>query len=91
MPSQRFSAPAPVEAFSIYRGLRVVNPSPYMYFLDFGDFEIAGASPEPLIKVTGRRVETRPIAGTYPRGGTDEEDRRRAEACSRTPRSAPST
>jgi anthranilate synthase component 1 len=79
VPSQRFSAPSPVEAFSIYRGLRVVNPSPYMYFLDFGDFEIAGASPEPLIKVTGRRVETRPIAGTYPRGGTDEEDRRRAE------------
>jgi anthranilate synthase component 1 len=79
VPSQRFSAPSPVEAFSIYRGLRVVNPSPYMYFLDFGDFEIAGASPEPLLKVTGRRVETRPIAGTYPRGGSDDEDRRRAE------------
>jgi anthranilate synthase component 1 len=79
VPSQRFSAPAPVEAFSIYRGLRAVNPSPYMYFLDFGDFEIAGASPEPLLKVTGRRVETRPIAGTYPRGGTEEEDRRQAE------------
>jgi anthranilate synthase component I len=79
VPSQRFSARTPVEAFSIYRGLRVVNPSPYMYFLDFGDFEVAGASPEPLLKVTGRRVETRPIAGTYPRGGTDEEDRRRAE------------
>jgi anthranilate synthase component 1 len=79
VPSQRFSAEAPVEAFSIYRGLRVVNPSPYMYFLDFGDFEIAGASPEPLVKVTGDRVETRPIAGTYPRSGDDEEDRRRAE------------
>jgi anthranilate synthase component 1 len=79
VPSQRFSAPSPVEAFSIYRGLRVVNPSPYMYFLDFGDFEIAGASPEPHLKVSGRRVETRPIAGTYPRGGSDEEDRRRAE------------
>ena len=79
VPSQRFTAPAPVEAFSIYRGLRTVNPSPYMYFLDFGDFEIAGASPEPLVKVTGRRVETRPIAGTYPRGGDEEEDRRQAE------------
>jgi anthranilate synthase component 1 len=79
VPSQRFSAEVPVEAFSIYRGLRVVNPSPYMYFLDFGDFEIAGASPEPLVKVTGDRVETRPIAGTYPRSGDDEEDRRRAE------------
>jgi len=79
VPSQRFTADCPVEAFSIYRGLRAVNPSPYMYFLDFGDFEIAGASPEPLVKVTGRRVETRPIAGTYPRGGDEEEDRANAE------------
>jgi anthranilate synthase component 1 len=79
VPSQRFTAPAAVEAFSIYRGLRTVNPSPYMYYLDFGDFQIAGASPEPLIKVAGRRVETRPIAGTYPRGASEEEDRRRAE------------
>ena len=79
VPSQRFSAPVSVEAFSIYRGLRTVNPSPYMYFLDFEDFQIAGASPEPLIKVTGRRVETRPIAGTYPRGADEEEDRRNAE------------
>ena len=80
VPSQRFTAPAPVEAFSIYRGLRTVNPSPYMYFLEFGDFQIAGASPEPLVKVSGRRVETRPIAGTYPRGASEEEDRRQAEA-----------
>jgi anthranilate synthase component 1 len=79
VPSQRFSAPAPVEAFSVYRGLRAVNPSPYMYFLEFGDFQIAGASPEPLVKVNGRRVETRPIAGTYPRGANEEEDRRLAE------------
>jgi anthranilate synthase component 1 len=79
VPSQRWSAPVPVEAFSIYRGLRAVNPSPYMYFLDFGDFEIAGASPEPLITVTGRRVTTRPIAGTRPRGASAEEDRRMAE------------
>ncbi len=75
VPSQRWSASVPVEAFSIYRGLRVVNPSPYMYFLDFGDFEIAGASPEPLITVSGRSVATRPIAGTRPRGRTAEEDR----------------
>jgi anthranilate synthase component I len=80
VPSQRFSAPVTADAFSIYRGLRTINPSPYMYYLDFGDFQIAGASPEPLVKVTGRRVETRPIAGTYPRGASDEEDRRRAEA-----------
>ncbi len=76
VPSQRWSAPVPVEAFSIYRGLRAVNPSPYMYFLDFGDFEVAGASPEPLITVSGRKVATRPIAGTRPRGANAEEDRR---------------
>jgi anthranilate synthase component 1 len=79
VPSQRWSAPVPVEAFSIYRGLRVVNPSPYMYFLDFGDFEIAGASPEPLITVAGRRVATRPIAGTRPRGATVDEDQQMAQ------------
>ena len=74
VPSQRWSAKTPVSGFSIYRGLRAVNPSPYMYYLDFGDFEIAGASPEPLVTVTGRRVSTTPIAGTRPRGGTAEED-----------------
>ena len=86
VPSQRFTSPSPVEAFSIYRGLRTVNPSPYMYFLDFGDFEIAGASPEPLVKVSGRRVETRPIAGTYPRGADEEEDRRQAERLLQDPK-----
>jgi anthranilate synthase component 1 len=79
VPSQRWSADAPVEAFSIYRGLRTVNPSPYMYFLDFEDFEIAGASPEALVKVTGRRAEQRPIAGTRPRSGSVEEDFERAK------------
>jgi anthranilate synthase component 1 len=79
VPSQRWSAEAPVEAFSIYRGLRTINPSPYMYFLDFEDFQIAGASPESLVKVTGRRAEQRPIAGTRPRAATAREDRRRAE------------
>jgi anthranilate synthase component I len=74
VPSQRWSGEVPVEAFSIYRGLRTVNPSPYMYFLDFGDFQIAGASPEPLVKVSGRRVEQRPIAGTRPRAATAEAD-----------------
>jgi anthranilate synthase component 1 len=74
VPSQRWSAPVEVDAFSIYRGLRNVNPSPYMYFLDFGDFQFAGASPEPLITVTGRRVVTRPVAGTRPRGVDGQED-----------------
>jgi anthranilate synthase component 1 len=76
VPSQRWSAQTPVEAFSIYRGLRAVNPSPYMYFLDFGDFQIAGASPEPLLTVSGRHVSTKPIAGTRPRGTSPEDDRR---------------
>ena len=84
VPSQRWSAPVPVEAFSIYRGLRAVNPSPYMYFLDFGDFQVAGASPEPLLTVgaagatpgAGARVSTRPIAGTRPRGADAQEDER---------------
>ena len=78
VPSQRWSAPTPVEPFSIYRGLRAINPSPYMYFLDFGDFQVVGASPEPLVTVTGphppRRVSTRPIAGTRPRGADAEAD-----------------
>src|SRR3954451_4709641 len=78
VPSQRWSADSPVEAFSIYRGLRTINPSPYMYFLDFEDFQIAGASPESLVKVTGRRAEQRPIAGTRPRAGTVEQDLDRA-------------
>jgi anthranilate synthase component 1 len=76
VPSQRWSAEVPVQSFSIYRGLRAVNPSPYMYFLDFGDFQVVGASPEPLLTVNGRHVSTRPIAGTRPRGASPEEDRR---------------
>ena len=79
VPSQRWSAPVPVDAFSIYRGLRAINPSPYMYFLDFGDFQVAGASPEPLLTVSGRHVSTKPIAGTRPRGASPEEDRRIAK------------
>ncbi len=74
VPSQRWSADVDVDPFSIYRGLRVVNPSPYMYFLDFQDFQVVGASPEPLLTVTGRRVSTRPIAGTRPRGADAGED-----------------
>jgi anthranilate synthase component I len=79
VPSQRWSAPVPVDAFSVYRGLRAVNPSPYMYFLDFEDFQIAGASPEPLLTVAGRHVSTRPIAGTRPRGADAAQDARIAE------------
>src|SRR5688572_10804873 len=74
VPSQRWSAECPVDAFSIYRGLRAINPSPYMYFLDFEDFEIAGASPETLVTVNGRMVRQRPIAGTRPRADSVEQD-----------------
>src|SRR3954451_24927010 len=74
VPSQRWSADVPVEPFSIYRGLRAVNPSPYMYFLDFEAFQVVGASPEPLVPVSGRSVSTRPIAGTRPRGANADED-----------------
>jgi anthranilate synthase component 1 len=76
VPSQRWTAEVPIEAFSIYRGLRAVNPSPYMYFLDFGDFQVAGASPEPLLTVNGGQASTRPIAGTRPRGATPADDER---------------
>jgi anthranilate synthase component 1 len=78
VPSQRWSADCPVDAFSIYRGLRAINPSPYMYFLDFEDFEIAGASPETLVTVNGRTVRQRPIAGTRPRADSVEQDLQRA-------------
>jgi anthranilate synthase component I len=78
VPSQRWSADCPVDAFSIYRGLRAINPSPYMYFLDFEDFEIAGASPETLVTVTGQSVRQRPIAGTRPRADSVEQDLQQA-------------
>jgi anthranilate synthase component 1 len=75
VPSQRWTAEVAVDPFSIYRGLRAINPSPYMYFLDFEDFQIVGASPEPLVTVSGGGATTRPIAGTRPRGGDADEDR----------------
>ena len=74
VPSQRWSADlGGLDPFSVYRGLRAVNPSPYMYFLDFGDFEIVGASPEALLTVTGGHASMRPIAGTRPRGADPQE------------------
>jgi len=65
-----------VAPFEVYRALRAVNPSPYMYFLRLGDATILGSSPEMLVKVTGREVEYRPIAGTRPRGKNEAEDQR---------------
>jgi anthranilate synthase component 1 len=72
-------APVRVPPFEIYRALRVVNPSPYMYYLRMGDSTILGSSPEMLVKVSGREVEYRPIAGTRPRGKTEDEDKRLEE------------
>ena len=75
VPSQRFSARDSVDPFEIYRALRVVNPSPYLYLLRLGDVAVVGSSPEMLVKVQGRDAFYRPIAGTLPRGRNEEEDR----------------
>lgn len=74
VPSQRMSVPFHAEPISLYRALRHLNPSPYMYFLDLDDFHIAGSSPEILSRVEQGVVTVRPIAGTRPRGKTPEED-----------------
>ncbi len=74
--SQRFHTPIQADPFSIYRALRIVNPSPYMYFLNLGDLQVVGSSPEMLVKVQGRDAFYRPIAGTRPRGAHEKEDRR---------------
>ncbi len=74
--SQRMEVPVRVPAFDVYRALRAVNPSPYMYYLRMGESTVLGSSPEMLVKVSGRDVEYRPIAGTRPRGKTEEEDKR---------------
>lgn len=77
--SQRFDFTPGVPPFDIYRALRAVNPSPYMYFLKMGETHVLGSSPEMLVRVTGRKLEYRPIAGTRPRGRDEEEDRRLEE------------
>lgn len=73
--SQRFSGELTVDPFDIYRALRTINPSPYMFYLRFGETLVIGASPEVLVRKEGTRVEVRPIAGTRPRGMTPDEDR----------------
>jgi anthranilate synthase component 1 len=75
VPSRRVTFPAPEGGFPIYRRLRVTNPAPYMFFVRMLGMELAGSSPEPLVRVEGRRVSTRPIAGTRPRGQTEVRDR----------------
>ena len=72
--SLRLSVPLRVPAFEVYRALRVINPSPYLYFLRMGSVTVLGSSPEMLVKVSAGSLEYRPIAGTHPRGRTEEED-----------------
>jgi anthranilate synthase component 1 len=81
--SQRFETDVTADPFTVYRALRHVNPSPYMYFMRMGGLAIVGSSPEMLVRVEGRRVETHPIAGTRPRGTNEEEDLRLAEELKR--------
>jgi anthranilate synthase component I len=73
--AQRFEAPYELPPFSLYRALRRVNPSPYLYFIDLGDFAVTGSSPEILVKVQDGKVTIRPIAGTRPRGASPHEDK----------------
>jgi anthranilate synthase component I len=77
--SQRLDFVPGVEPFDLYRALRQVNPSPYLYFLRMGETQILGSSPEMLVRVTGRKLEYRPIAGTHPRGRDEAEDLRLEE------------
>jgi anthranilate synthase component 1 len=81
--SQRFEAEVAADPFTVYRALRHVNPSPYMYFIRIGGVSVVGSSPEMLVRVEGSRVETHPIAGTRPRGRTNDEDMRLAEELKR--------
>jgi anthranilate synthase component 1 len=74
--SQRLDFTPGVAPFDVYRALRTVNPSPYLYFLRMGDTHVLGSSPEMLVRITGRRLEYRPIAGTHPRGRDEIEDAR---------------
>ncbi len=84
--SQRLERPLRAEPFDVYRALRSLNPSPYMFFLRFGGVSLAGSSPEMLVRCEDGHLETRPIAGTRPRGRDEEEDARLAEQMRRSPK-----
>ena len=75
VPAQRWKQDFPLPPFSLYRSLRRTNPSPFMFYFNFGGFQVIGASPEILVRVFGKEVTIRPIAGTRPRGATPEEDK----------------
>jgi len=75
VPSHRFRAPFAHDPFALYRSLRRMNPSPFLFYLNYGDFQLAGSSPEILVRLRDGKITIRPIAGTRPRGATPEEDR----------------
>ncbi len=80
VPAQRWTQDFPEPPFALYRSLRRTNPSPFMFYFNFGGYQVVGASPEILVRVFGREVTIRPIAGTRPRGATPEEDRANEES-----------
>jgi anthranilate synthase component 1 len=84
--SQRFERESAIDPFHIYRALRVINPSPYMYYIDTGDAKLVGSSPEILVRLEGRKVILRPIAGTRRRGDTEEEDKALEEELKKDPK-----
>ncbi len=83
-----FKGRSNVAPFEVYRALRLLNPSPYMFFLEFGDLQVVGSSPEALVKLNGSTASLRPIAGTLPRGETPEEDRANEAALLADPKEA---
>jgi anthranilate synthase component 1 len=84
--SQRMEVPFAGDSFQVYRSLRNINPSPYLFFLDFIDYQLIGSSPEPLIRVENREAEIIPIAGTRPRGNSPEEDQALSESLLKDPK-----
>jgi anthranilate synthase component 1 len=84
--SQRMEVPFAGDSFQLYRSLRNINPSPYLFFLDFVDYQLIGSSPEPLIRVENREAEIIPIAGTRPRGNSPEEDQALSESLLNDPK-----
>ncbi len=84
--SQRFEIESTLHPFDLYRALRVINPSPYMYYLDTGDAQLVGSSPEILVRLEGEKITLRPIAGTRKRGDTEDADRALEEEMKKDPK-----
>ena len=91
VPSQRLRVPSSADPFDVYRALRIINPSPFMFYLKSPQCTLIGSSPEILCRVADGKVTSRPLAGTRRRGATPEEDKRWKPSCWPTPRSVPST